>query len=182
MATLVGVIVTLVFSWLYMQWTHEAGHIIAGLASGATLEHVSFDPRSFSQTRFSSNPKPLITVWGGPMLGVLIGAGFPLLSACWHQSWRLVFLCIASFILIANGLYIGLGAFTPVGDAETMIRLGTPRWLMIAYGLVCVILGRALLQPVLSGRFSPMSRAQAVQLILMSFVMAVLGLTVYSGP
>ena len=171
-----------IFSWLYMQWTHELGHILAGLATGAQIDRVILDPRGFSQSQFNSNPNPLVTVWGGPLLGSFIGAGIPLISCCLHRSWRTVFLSIAAFVLLANGLYIGLGAVYPVGDAQSLIMFGSPRWLLIGFGVVCVILGRILIQPVRSGKLPRMTRVQTMSYLAMSGVMVVLGLTAYAAP
>ena len=80
--------ITLPLAWLLMQWTHELGHVIAGLGTGATLERLVLDPRGFSRTEFRSMPSPLITIWGGAVLGSLMGAGIPMLLARPVRSWR----------------------------------------------------------------------------------------------
>ncbi len=137
----------LAFSWLYMQWTHELGHIIAGVATGAEVNRVILNPFRFSMTQFASNPRPHLTSWGGPILGVLIGAGLPVLLSIRCASARASLLIVAAFVLVANGLYIGLGALRPIADASDLLRHGTPRWVLVMFGLVCVIVARVLVIP-----------------------------------
>jgi hypothetical protein len=36
---------------------------------------------------------------------------------------------------------LGVGAFDPVGDAKQLTLLGTPRWVLAAFGLAAVISG-----------------------------------------
>lgn len=139
-----------VFSWLWLQWTHEAGHVIAGLLTGAELERVVLDPRTFSRTDFGANPHPHIVVWGGPVLGCVIGAGLPLLVSCRAVRWRAGLLGVAGLVLIGNGLYIGLGAFFPVGDAEVMRDLGSPAWVLCVFGLAACLPGRYILRKALA--------------------------------
>ena len=49
----------------------------------------------------------------------------------------------AGFCLLANGVYIGVGWLWRAGDTGDMIRLGTPPWVMIAFGIVAVAVGLA---------------------------------------
>jgi len=132
------------FSWLWLQWTHEAGHVIAGLVTGGEIERVVLDPRTFSRTDFASNPSPLITVWGGPVIGCLLGAGLPHLVSCRLRDRRAIGMLIAAAVLLGNGAYIGLGAVFPVGDAEVMRDAGTPAWALAVFGVACVLPARML--------------------------------------
>lgn len=148
----ISLIGTLAFSWLYMQWTHELGHILTGLATGAELDRVILNPLKFSMTQFASNPRPHITTWGGPVLGVLL----------------------------ANGLYIGLGAITPFADAQDLIEYGSPRWLLAVFGLACGIAARAILAPVLNGPSRLPTRREQVLFALLMFTLAALGFLVFN--
>ncbi|MFK7882817.1 MAG: hypothetical protein AB8F26_01370 [Phycisphaerales bacterium] len=132
----------LAFSWLWLQWTHEAGHVLAGLATNADLDRVVLDPRTFSRTDFIITPRPLITVWSGPIIGCLLGAGIPLIMTTRSPGWQSIGASIAAVVLLGNGAYIGLGAFMPVGDAEVMRDAGTPSWILASFGIVCAVLGR----------------------------------------
>jgi hypothetical protein len=40
----------------------------------------------------------------------------------------------AGFCLIANGAYIGIGAFDQLGDAGVMLRHGSPMWALLLFG------------------------------------------------
>jgi hypothetical protein len=50
----------------------------------------------------------------------------------------------AGFCLIANGAYIGVGWIWHAGDAGDLLRLGTPRGVMVAFGAACVVAGLAM--------------------------------------
>lgn len=167
--------VLLGFSWLYMQWTHEAGHIIAGVLSGAHIDRVVLDPRIFSRTDLSGNTHPLITCWCGPLLGIVLGAGVCLLFAACAASWRFTLLMVAAFVFLANGLYIGLGALTPVGDAMTMLKLGTPPGIMIVFGLLCAVTGRKLVFVALSTKIERPTSRQTLVVSIAALVLVVIG-------
>ncbi len=176
------VVVLVIFSWLYMQWTHELGHILAGLASGATIDRVILDPRTFSMTQFQSTPRPLIAAWGGPVLGVIIGAGIPLLLMRALTGFRFSLRIIAGFVLLANGLYIGLGAIYPVGDAQSLIMFGSPRWLLAIFGIACIMLARRTLRPVFEKQVHPESITHTAGWFLFAMTLAAVGLTVFEMP
>ncbi|MHA7813794.1 MAG: M50 family metallopeptidase [Phycisphaerales bacterium] len=152
----------LAFSWLYMQWTHELGHILTGIATDAELDRVILNPFRFSMTQFASNPRPHLTTWGGPVLGVLIGAGVPILLSTYMKSVRAPLLIVAAFVMIANGLYVGLGAFHPIADASDLVRHGSPRWVLGVFGLVCCVGARMMIAPVLNQRVRCESWGQSV--------------------
>lgn len=176
----ISLIGTLAFSWLYMQWTHEFGHILTGLATGAELDRVILNPLKFSMTQFASNPRPHITTWGGPVLGVLIGAGVPMLLICLIKRHQFSLRIVAAFVLLANGLYIGLGAITPFADAQELIEYGSPRWLLAVFGLVCCIAARAILAPVLNGPSRLPTRREQVLYALLMFTLAALGFLIFN--
>lgn len=174
-----SVLAVLAFSWLYMQWTHELGHILAGLASGATIDRVILDPRTFSMTQFHSTPHPLIAAWGGPILGVVIGAGIPLLLTRALLRFRFSLRIVAAFVLLANGLYIGLGAAYPVGDAHSLIMFGAHRWLLAIFGIVCIVPARIILSPLLRKQIQPSSNAEPVPYVIMAITLATIGLIMF---
>jgi hypothetical protein len=145
-------------SWLAMQAVHELGHILAAWLTGGTVERVILEPLAISRTDVSPNPSPLAVAWAGP----IIGAALPLLLAIlcrWRfQSLRdsggaadavqvplrrvvdprLLADFFAGFCLIANGAYIGIGSFDRIGDAGDIMRHGSPRWLLVLFGVVTI--------------------------------------------
>ncbi len=131
--------------WLLMQAVHESGHVLGAWLTGGHITTVVLHPLAISRTDASPNPHPLIEVWAGPLVGVL----FPVVA--WRislpglrgglVSWLRFF---AGFCLIANGCYLGYGVIEPIGDAEELVRLGTPPWTLGLFALLTVSLGLSL--------------------------------------
>ena len=141
-AVLIGAMLPL--SWLAMQIVHEAGHVLAAWSTGGTVTAVVLHPLAISRTDVSPNPHPLVVAWSGPLFGAL--APVALWLAVRALRWRSTYLWrfFAGFCLVANGLYIGLGALWPVGDAADLVRMGTPWWLLATFGLLAAPAGLAL--------------------------------------
>lgn len=123
-------------SWLLMMLIHEAGHVLGAWVTGGTVQRVVWHPLAISRTDVDPNPSPLLVVWAGPLIGSLLPAVVSVI-ALWRR-WRIGYLIAfaGGFCLIANGVYIGFGAFDPIGDAHVMLRHDTPRWLMVVFGVV----------------------------------------------
>jgi hypothetical protein len=83
-----------------MTFVHELGHVICGYLSGATLRSADLWSWHLPHSLFEPNPYPLITLWGGPVLGVFIPLVFAL---AFRSNWSW-FIC--HFCLAANGFYI----------------------------------------------------------------------------
>ncbi len=58
--------------WLGMMGVHEVGHVLAGIFTGGTVTKVVVHPLAISRTDIAPNPMPLIVVWAGPLIGVLL--------------------------------------------------------------------------------------------------------------
>ena len=104
-------------SWVVMTFTHELGHLIGGWCSGGTLISADLWPWHLPHSLFAPDPHPLVTLWGGPLLGVAI----PVLAAGrlrQPSGWL-----IASACVLANGLYLATAWLS--GDRY----LDTPRLL-----------------------------------------------------
>ena len=129
------------FCWLAMMAVHELGHVVAGSVSGGTINNVVIHPLTISRTDVSPNPMPLLVVWAGPIVGVVV----PLVL--WVVLWRFripgdyLAKFFAGFCLIANGAYIGIGSFNKVGDAGEMLISGSASWELWLFGIVTVPLG-----------------------------------------
>jgi hypothetical protein len=132
---------SLLLAWLLMQAVHEFGHLLGTWATGGRVTQVVLHPLAISRTDVEPNPSPRIEVWAGPIIGVLVPLAAWFIaqkSNCPLAAWLRFF---AGFCLIANGGYLGYGVFTPIGDAEELVRLGTPPWLLGAFGVVCIPCG-----------------------------------------
>lgn len=124
-----------------MQVVHELGHIAAALATGAEIIKVYLHPLIISSTEIGDNPYPLVEVWGGPVVGVLIPLAALLLAYVVRMPGLYLFRFFAGFCLIVNGVYIAFGPSTGGADTAVMITHGTPRWLMVLFGLATAPLG-----------------------------------------
>src|SRR5829696_4046865 len=93
-------VLLLAVSWCVMTFTHEPGHIVCGWAGGGTLRHADLLPWHLPHSHFDPDPHPLITAWGGPILGALVPLVVALLV---RRDWTWF---IAHFCLLANGAYL----------------------------------------------------------------------------
>ena len=128
-------------SWLGMMLVHEFGHMLGAWLTGGHVQQVVWHPLAISRTDVKPNPWPLLVVWAGPLVGVVLPVVVDRVLVFTRISVAYLFTFFAGFCLIANGAYIGCGVFDPIGDAGDMIRLGTPRWAMAFFGLCCVVGG-----------------------------------------
>lgn len=131
----------LAFSWLAMMVVHELGHVIGAVCTGATVEKVVLHPLAISRTDVTNNQHPLVVIWTGPILGSLLPLAIlavcrKLTRACWPLAKF-----FAGFCLVANGGYIGFGAFERIGDAGDLLNHGSPIWTLWLFGVVTVPFG-----------------------------------------
>ena len=129
---------TCLLSWLGMMIVHEAGHVLHAWLSGGRVEKVVLHPLTISRTDVDPNPHPLFVVWGGPIWGCLLPLAAAFALKKWGRPGLHFALFFAGFCLIANGVYLGSGYWFPVGDAEQLIELGTPAWLLLCFGAAAV--------------------------------------------
>lgn len=132
---------TILASWLGMQAIHEFGHVVGAWATGGTISQVVLSPLTISRTDLSQNPNPLMVVWMGPLLGVIIPIILWLLACGMKMPGSYVLRFFAGFCLIANGLYIGVGAFDRIGDCGVMLRNGSFEWHLWLFGALTAPLG-----------------------------------------
>lgn len=138
---IVFVVSLLALSWLLMMVVHEFGHVIGAWISGGELERVVLHPLTISRTDVSPNPNPSIVVWLGPILGCAMPA-----AIWWFVPRRLLMarkiaIFFAGFCLLANGAYIGFGAFDSVGDCGVMLQNGSPLWTLLLFGALAIPIG-----------------------------------------
>jgi hypothetical protein len=90
----------LVASWVVMTFTHEMGHIIGGTCCGGTLQSADLMPWRLPYSIFEPDPFPLVTLWAGLILGVLLPVAVAMIV---NRDWMWF---IANFCVLANGAYI----------------------------------------------------------------------------
>ncbi len=95
-----------VASWTVMAFTHEMGHIVAGWCCGGTLKTADLLPWHLPYSIFDPDPRPLVTLWCGPILGVVAPLG---LAALVRRDWMWF---ISHFCTLANGAYIATAWFS----------------------------------------------------------------------
>ena len=125
--------------WLAMLSVHETGHVLHACVSGGQVQGVHFGWFEFSRTELGINPHPLFVAWGGPAWGCVL----PLLAVVFvprrHLRLRRLLSAFAGFCMVANGAYLGVGAWIDrAGDAGVLVRLGTPQLLVSAAGLAAL--------------------------------------------
>ena len=120
---------------------HEAGHVVGALATGGRVERVVLHPLTISRTDVAPNPHPAIVVWLGPILGCAIPVLIWLVVPRRFAVTRKLVLFFAAFCLIANGAYIAVGAFAPVGDCRVMLQQGAPLWTLLLFGVMTIPVG-----------------------------------------
>ena len=135
----VTVVIACYAAWIGMLVTHELGHMLGAWLSGGRVISISIPVVGFSQTIVHPNPHERFVVWCGPIVGVLL----PGVLLLFKRAARTFIGFFVGFCLIANGSYIGLGWLRRAGDAGDLVRLGTPVWLMVAFGIVCTAAGLA---------------------------------------
>ena len=130
----------LLFCWFGMEAVHECGHVLAAWSSGATVERVVLWPISRTDTH---DVHYHLLVFGA---GAVFGAIYPVLLwgivrlLCCDVAY--LFRFFAGFCLIANGAYIGCDfSVTGPTDAGLLIEHGASRWILVAFGILCVSFG-----------------------------------------
>lgn len=121
-------------SWFGMQAIHEAGHVLGAWLTSGRVARVVLNPLTISRTDLAENPRPLVVVWAGPVVGVLAPLVIWGVAAAARALWAFVLRFFAGFCLLANGLYIGLGSFEGVGDCGEMLRHGSKMWHLWIFG------------------------------------------------
>jgi hypothetical protein len=135
------VVSTLLGSWLGMQAAHELGHVLGAWITGGEVATVVLYPLRISHTEMIDNPHPLIVVWAGPLVGVLLPLIVWGVLVATRASTAFLARFFAGFCLIANGAYLGVGSIFGAGDCGEMLRQGSSVWVLRTFGAVAVPLG-----------------------------------------
>jgi hypothetical protein len=135
------VVSTLLGSWLGMQAAHELGHVVGALVTGGAIAKVVLHPLTISHTELIENPHPLVVVWAGPLVGILLPLLLWGLLAATGTPGAFVARFFAGFCLVANGAYLGVGSFSGTGDCGEMLRQGSPAWILKIFGVIAVPMG-----------------------------------------
>ncbi len=127
----------LIAAWCVMTFVHESGHILCGWASGGTLTAVDLLPWHLPYSVFQPDPHPLVTLWGGLILGVVIPSSCALVI---RTDWAWF---IAHFCTLANGAYIATAWATRDGylDTTKLLEHGAHPASIAVYCVVTIAVG-----------------------------------------
>lgn len=166
MRSATAITIAVLAGWCVMAFMHETGHVVTSLALGGSVSQTELRPWRLPYTLFQSDPYPLVTLWGGPVLGCLVpmacwagarccliqkpgiskipATETPILDAsadCDSSSWILVDF-VGWFCVLANGVYLvtGLIDAEPLLDSNRMRAEGCPAWIIIAIGFAAVVI------------------------------------------
>lgn len=124
-------------SWCVMTYTHESGHIVCGWACGGTLRDADLLPWHLPHSSFDPGPRPLVTLWGGPVLGALVP---PAAALVLRRDWMWF---VAHFCLLANGAYLACAWVSGERylDTARLLRHGAHPATIVAYCAVTIGVG-----------------------------------------
>ena len=112
-------------AWCVMCVTHEGGHVVGGRLGGGELASFWPGPWPPPHSRFAPDPRPVLTLWAGPVLGCLIPLA---LAALIRRRWAWF---VADFCVLANGCYLACSWITGdrLLDAPRLLAAGvSPAW------------------------------------------------------
>jgi hypothetical protein len=155
-----------------MQAVHELGHVLGAKLTGGEVTRVILHPFTLSRTDLAHNPHPLPVVWLGPVVGSLLPLLLWGLAVLARVPGAFVLRFFAGFCLIANGVYLGIGSLTGVGDCGDLLHHGAPLWQLWSFGAATVPLGFWLWNGQ-GGHFGLGSRAENVSPAVAGIVTAV---------
>jgi hypothetical protein len=127
----------LIASWCVMAIVHESGHIVCGWSCGGRLQSADLRPWQLPYSLFEPDPHPLVTMWGGPVLGVVVPLA---LARLIRQDWIWF---IAYFCLLSNGLYLATAWWTGDRylDTAKLLEHGAHPLSIATYCLLCIGFG-----------------------------------------
>jgi hypothetical protein len=124
----IRLLILLAAAWAVMVLTHESGHIVGGWLGGADLVEADLRPWRLPYSLHEPDPRPLLTLWCGPLLGIAVPAAAAAVirrPAAWF---------VADFCLLANGGYLALAWLSgePQLDTPRLLAAGThPAWVVL---------------------------------------------------
>ncbi|HBC89185.1 MAG TPA: hypothetical protein DCZ94_19775 [Lentisphaeria bacterium] len=135
--------------WFPLQLLHEAGHIISCKFNGGTVHKIAFHFNVFTETIREGSAHPVIDIWMGPIVGIILPLLLLLIPAKKDIKEILVLFC--AVCLIGNGLYIGLGWLCDGGDGWELIRYKVNLFWLILFGLPATVAGLIMVMRIKEG-------------------------------
>jgi hypothetical protein len=129
--------VLLLVSWVVMCTTHEFGHILGGWLSGGTLQRAELRPWKLPFSIFNPDPRPLVTLWSGPIFGSVLPV---IVSLVLRRRWS----CFVTwFCVLANGAYLATAWYAggALLDTNRMFAAGASKWSVLAFIAITFMVG-----------------------------------------
>lgn len=132
-------VLLLLASWCVMTFVHESGHILCGWACGGTLKTADLVSWHLPYSIFDPDPRPLVTLWGGPVLGAAIPLAVAILV---RRDWMWF---VANFCILANGVYLAAAWVSGDSylDTPQLLEHGAQPAAIAVYCLVTIGFGYA---------------------------------------
>ncbi len=130
-------IVLLLVSWVVMCTTHECGHLLGGWLGGGTLQRAELRPWKLPYSLFNPDPRPLVTLWMGPLFGAVLPVILALILRhrwIWFVAW---------FCMLANGAYLATAWYSgdALLDTNRMFAAGASRSSVAAFIAISLVAG-----------------------------------------
>lgn len=134
----------LLVGWTTMVLTHEIGHILGGWLGGGSLRDYEIRPWRLPHSFFSPDPRPLLTLWAGPVLGVVFPCMFAFVLGRVLKFSQLDWVWfVANFCLLANGVYLAAAWVSGdhLLDTSRLLQAGSPPLVIGLYIFLTCSLG-----------------------------------------
>ena len=137
LSILLRLVILLLVSWVVMCTTHECGHLLGGWISGGTLQRAELRPWKLPYSIFTPDPRPLVTLWFGPLFGAVLPV---LLALVLRHRWSWF---VAWFCVLANGAYLATAWYAgdALLDTSRMFAAGASRWSVAVFIAVTLLVG-----------------------------------------
>ncbi len=105
---------------------HEFGHVLAAWATGGRVQAFYLHPFTTSYTTIDPDPSPLLTHAAGVTLAPLAGLVCIALARRVEGAYTVPLYATGVAAFATSGIYLVVGTWAGMGDARTLVDLGTP--------------------------------------------------------
>ncbi|OGV56366.1 MAG: hypothetical protein A2X45_10225 [Lentisphaerae bacterium GWF2_50_93] len=114
--------------------------------NGGSIHRIAFHFNIFTETIREGSRHPVIDIWMGPIIGILLPLLLLILPL--KKNIREILFIFCAVCLIGNGLYIGLGWLCDGGDGWELIRYKVNLAWLILFGLPATLAGLVILMKI----------------------------------
>lgn len=168
-----------VFSYNLGNLIHESGHALNAVLTGGSLNKITMSPLSWCYT-WTSGGNRIFVIWGGFLWQTIIP--IVLLFLCFKSRIALYALFLALVSFAESGIYMIAGAAAGIGDGGSLVKLGTPPFILITVGGILLLCCLPLSLPigVLLGIGQKQTSFISTMMVLMPIQMYLLAMLIYN--